>query len=104
MELYHYGVKGMRWGVRKDRKKAAITDSKETPSRKSINKKRTFDMDKASRRGRLWIHDNAFLNMQFQQANQWAMEQTNRASINAALQSVSLSISGGTNPFMFAPV
>lgn len=27
-ELYHHGVKGMRWGIRKDRKKSSSTRSK----------------------------------------------------------------------------
>ena len=33
MELYHYGIKGMKWGVRKSRVKAA----KSTKSRAKAN-------------------------------------------------------------------
>ena len=35
MELYHYGIKGMKWGVRKSRAKAA----KSTKSRKKTSQK-----------------------------------------------------------------
>ena len=72
------------------------------PKNKKSGKRRIFGMDKASSVGYSWVHNNnALLNMQIQQAQQWAMEQANRASINAALQTASLSMSGGTNPFMF---
>lgn len=38
-ELYHYGVKGMKWGVRKDRK-AARLESKRARKESNINKRK----------------------------------------------------------------
>lgn len=35
--LKHYGVKGMRWGVRKDRKQSADSKTAETLRRKSLS-------------------------------------------------------------------
>ena len=92
-ELYHYGVKGMKWGVRKDRKKGTISRARPRPD--SV-------MEIGKMIAQNWIlNNNHLMNMQIQQANQFAMDAANRASINAALQGASLSISGGMNPFMF---
>lgn len=114
-EFYHHGIKGMKWGVRKKSQVAikctrprsdSVAGNNETlghkPKNKKRGKRRMFDMGKASSVGYSWLHNNnALLGMQSQQAQQWAMEQANRASINAALQTASLSMSGGTTPFMF---
>ena len=51
--------------------------------------------------GKSFVNSSAIINNTVHQANQYAMEQTNRAAINASLQAASLSMSGGTNPFMF---
>ena len=89
-ELCHYGVKGMKWGVRKDQK---------TTSKGRVNG--TF-VDKNVKKGKTFINNNYhLLDMSIQQADQFAMQEATRASINACLQAASLSASGGMDPFMF---
>lgn len=133
-ELYHYGVKGMKWGVRKDRKRYVVINGRKVPvtrfkddiqawsenedakirddlhygkiTRKEAERKwdllasRTEYMLRASS-GRRFVDNSHIMNLSIQQANQFAMEQANRASINASLQAASLGMSGGMNPFMF---
>lgn len=85
-ELYHHGVKGMKWGVRKKRQKAS----------KKTNRiaKRTINAGKDFANRQMMIY-------QQQQFDQWAMQEAARASINAGNMASSLSISGGMNPYMF---
>lgn len=104
-ELYHYGVKGMKWGVRKDREKGTISRARPRPD--SVMETREMLAHKPKKKtsvriAKNWIlNNNHLMDMQVRQANQFAMDAANRASINAALQSASLSMSGGMNPFMF---
>lgn len=162
-ELYHHGVKGMKWGVRKDRKSTSngrvngtVTDKNgkkheyttiniKSPKRggfksfeelerwgfktedkirddylnRKISKKQLEnrleslaviqgrELQKLKqkdliKKGKTFINNNRhLLDMSIQQANQFAMQEATRASINASLQAASLSASGGTNPFMF---
>ena len=148
-ELYHHGVKGMKWGVRKDRKRDSATKKIRTIKPKSKDifryassmlKIKTKDdiqewsenedakirddlfygkisKKEAKRRsdflasqtaymlravnGRQFVNNNRIMDLSAQQANQFAMEQATRASINASLQAASLGMSGGMNPFMF---
>lgn len=163
-ELYHHGVKGMKWGVRKDRKATSkgrvngtVTDKNgkkheyttiniKSPKRggfksfeelerwgykeenkihddyfnRKISKKQLenrlerltvmqgrelqkLKQKESAKRGAEFIntHQHRFMDMSILQANQFAMEQATRASINASLQAASLSASGGMNPFMF---
>ena len=117
-ELYHYGVKGMKWGVRKAKDESS---SNGKGARKSKSKPRNSSRrDKNSRNAKAellysMLHDNLtqitngqqfidnshVTNLSVQQANQFAMQEANRAAINASLQASSLSMSGGMNPFMF---
>jgi hypothetical protein len=164
-ELYHYGVKGMKWGVRKDRKRYVVINGRKVPVTRFNGQMETKEMlahkpknkdvfrdihvmsklktkddiqewsenedakirddlfygkitkKEAQRRsdllasrtaymlnavnGRQFVNNNHIMNLSVQQANQFAMEQATRASINASLQAASLGMSGGMNPFMF---
>ncbi len=58
-----------------------------------------------AKKGEIFINNNPhLLDMPIQQANQVAMQEATRASINASLQAASLSASGGMNPFMFGMI
>ena len=110
--LAHYGVKGMRWGVRryqntdasKRRSKKISTGSEKTKERKKITiSKKVFnekikDINSATLNSGKTFLTQHLLNQQFAD---WSMQEATRASINAANQAASLGISGGTNPFMF---
>ena len=116
-ELYHYGIKGMKWGVRryqntgasKRRSKKISTGSEKTKERKKITiSKKVFnekikDINNATLNSGKTFLTQHLLNQQFlnQQFTDWSMQEATRASINAANQAASLGISGGTNPFMF---
>ena len=110
-ELYHHGVKGMKWGVRKDRKRSmSKLKTKDNIQKWGIRKDRKRSMSKLKTKddiqklavnGRRFVNNNHFMNLSVRQANQFAMEQATRASINASLQAASLGMSGGMNPFMF---
>ena len=106
-ELYHHGVKGMKWGVRhyqntganKRRSKKVSTGS---DFKKVLNKK-IKDIDSATlNHGKTFLTQHQ-LNQQIlnQQFVDWSIQESTRASINAANQAAALGISGGTNPFMF---
>ena len=89
------GVKGMKWGVQKDRKRHAVNNVLKVPVARLKNE------DNKIRKGQQFINNSHIMNLSIQQANQLLMEQATRASINAGLQTASLGMSGGTNPFMF---
>lgn len=155
-ELYHHGIKGQKWGVRryqnadgsltvKGIKRYATKGYAEDAykSNKSFigkaydkftgahkitgqmqydmsseaqnkaraekylaeknakKKNKLNDIKTQTKIGKSFIDSSAMMDNTIQQANQYAMEQANRAAINASLQAASLSISGGMNPFMF---
>lgn len=148
-ELYHYGVKGMRWGHRKARghagpgkyatkKRQLAGDKRDLDTLNKgghlsvgLTKKRQakFDardknaiekrIDDASNdkgvnvkylkrklknninKGKMFINQMTNNDIAISQMNNWAMQEATRQSINASLMGASLSMSGGTNPFMF---
>ena len=116
-ELYHHGIKGQKWGVRryqntgasKRRSKKISTGSEKTKERKKIAIfKKVFnekikDINSATLNHGKTFATQHLLNQQFmnQQFADWSMQESTRASINAANQAASLGLSGGTNPFMF---
>ena len=116
-ELYHYGVKGMKWGVRRyqntgaskrSSKKVSTGSEKQRNGKKTTISKKVFnkkikDINSATlNHGKTFVTQH-LLNQQFlnQRFTDWSMQESTRASINAANQAASLGISGGTNPFMF---
>lgn len=54
-ELKHHGVKGMKWGVRKDRKNATSTDSPNEANSSSKRKKRAIKIGIGATTGALAV-------------------------------------------------
>ena len=102
-ELYHHGVKGMKWGVRK--KQSGLGTFRETRAmlRNTLRTDEKKKIKDAIKNGQSFIYNSQhnILNTSIQEANRFAMDEANRAAINASLQAASLSMSGGMNPFMF---
>lgn len=85
--------------IRDDLNYGKIT-KKEAERRWDLLASRTEYMLRAAK-ARSVVNNSRIMDLSIQQANQFAMEQATRASINASLQAASLSMSGGMNPFMF---
>ena len=127
-ELKHYGVKGMKWGVHKSVYKS-LNKQQRTAQRQKYKQSPEGRIKRATnigtflggpqntkietnnkikelaKKGEIFINNNPhLLDIPIQQANQVAMQEATRASINASLQAASLSASGGMNPFMFGMI
>lgn len=102
-ELYHYGVKGMKWGIRKKRRSATDKDERRKARKKSrqqlINRGRAYvkNLVDGFNEGVAAELANQQQQRQIQQGQQWFMNQ----QMQFNRQSGSLAVSGGTNPFMF---
>lgn len=100
-ELYHYGVKGMKWGVRRTHNKLGRKAST-AKKRKTNNKNKVKNMPKSyTDLGFDFIQQQNIQQKMNQDFINWSTQESTRASINAVNQAASLSISGGMNPFMF---
>lgn len=119
-ELIHYGVPGMKWGVRHDKPSNGYTKTKNKyktsktkynaakkeqknaikETTKSLNKSVSDIIEKA-KSGYDFMQQQAIQQQMNTNFNDWAMQESTRASINAANQAASLSMTGGMNPFMF---
>ena len=119
-ELYHHGILGQKWGIRryqnadgtltpkgKKRYDKLTGSRKEAKLEKKLKKLKKLKQKYGiyEKNGKSFVNNrmmnNRMMNNTIRQANQHAMEQANRAAINASLQAASLSMSGGMNPFMF---
>ena len=114
LELRHYGVKGMKWGVRKNRSDIP-TDKESKNLEKTIEKTRNKTRDKIRKKidkrsrlaaliasGQNFVQQNIIQQqLDTQRFMQWSAMESTRAAINASNQAASLTMSGGTNPFMF---
>lgn len=101
-ELYHYGVKGMKWGVRRNpdqlgRKASTVKKRKNN----NINKVKATSKTSYIKRGYNFMQQDIMQQQMNQNFINWSTQEATRASINAVNQAASLSISGGMNPFMF---
>ena len=109
-ELYHYGVKGMKWGVRKKRAKSdtvKMSTLKQEASNRIKRAKRYINEDliggfKEGMLEGLEESRRITMNASYQQAQAaYASDRVMRDAINASNMAASLSMSGGTNPYMF---
>lgn len=103
-ELYHYGVKGMKWGVRRNSDQHGHKAS--TAKKRKNNTNKVKAASKASfikfiKRGSNFIQQDIMQQQMNQNFINWSTQESTRAAINAANRTASLGISGGMNPFMF---
>lgn len=65
--------------------------------------KRKLDriISQSESRGQIFLDNSHIMSLPMEEANRITMNKTTRNAINASMQAASLSISGGTNPYMF---
>lgn len=105
-KLYHHGIKGQKWGFRKQKKKASNNKIKNFLKKQKSeflqgmhdeqNRIHEQHMRNAQEHNR--IHEQ---NMRNVVQNQQFMNQTVQQAVRASNQAASLSMTGGMNPFMF---
>ena len=91
-KLYHHGVKGQKWGFRKQKRKASNNKIKK------FFKKQKSEFLQGMHEEQNRIHEQ---NMRNVVQSQQFMNQTVQQAVNASNRAASLSITGGMNPFMF---
>ena len=100
-ELYHHGVKGMKWGVRRNPEQLGRKASTAKKRKNNTNKVKATSKTSFIKRGSNFMQQAIIQQQMNQNFINWSTQESTRASINAANQAASLSISGGMNPFMF---
>ena len=100
-ELYHYGVKGQKWGVRRNPDQLGRKASNAKKRKNNTNKVKAASKTSFIKRGFDFIQQDFIQQQMNQRFTDWSMQESTRAAINASNQAASLAMTGGMNPFMF---
>lgn len=104
-ELYHHGVKGMKWGVRRNPdqlgRKASTAKKRKNNNTNKVKATSKTSFIKFIKRGFNFMQQDNIQHQMNQNFINWSTQESTIASMNAANQLASLSISGGMSPFMF---
>ena len=108
-KLYHHGVKGQKWGFRKQKKRKPSNNRVKNFLKKQkseflqgMHDERNMRNAVQSQQRNIQEHNRIHeQNMRNTVQSQQFMNQTVQQAVNASNRAASLSITGGTNPFMF---